>query len=149
MIDQKSFTYSEQPKKAEQNSASPSSNDSSFQDFIPGGKTECVIKQDCPESRQTLTPVSDINVGELILISGEEEMPQDIITVNDSDNASVESLLSLKLDSSNLDGAAASLSAVEQVKEINSGLRTKLKTLTSQHKEEKNKLQNQLQALTR
>lgn len=148
-VDQKLFNYVEESKKLDQNSASPSSNDSSFQDFDLTSRPECSTAAVPIEKLQILTPVSDNNVGELILISG-EEMPQEIIEVSECDDGLFESVPNIKLEGSVTDENVKMLvSTLEQLKEVNLGLKTKLVSLTVQHKEESSKLHSQLQALTR
>ncbi|KAL0272510.1 UNVERIFIED_CONTAM: hypothetical protein PYX00_005448 [Menopon gallinae] len=149
-VDQKLFNYVEESKKMDQNSASPSSNDSSFHDFDSTARPETSTASAAPvETMQVLTPVSDNNVGELILISG-EEMPQDIIEVGECDESLFETVPNIKLEGSvTEENVRMLLNMIEQLKEANLGLKTKMVSLKVQQKEENSKLQNQLQALTR
>lgn len=147
--DQKSFNFFDATQKPDQ--ISHSSNDSSFQDFDSASKTDFIYEEKPIDYRRTLIPLTDNNIGELIVITGEEEVPQDF-TVNcvDSDDDRSEKLLNVKFEEPiKAEDIETVLNALEEVKDVNSRLRTKLVSLAHQKKEENSKLQSQLQALTR
>lgn len=142
--DQKSFNFTETNKKLDQHSYS--STDSSYQEF-DSSKIDSIVEEKPVDVQTTLIPFNDNNVGELIVITAEEAVQE--ITA-DSDDERSDSVLNLKFKQPlKPEDYEAVLNSVEEVKDINSTLKTKLVSLANKKKEENTKLQNQLQVLTR
>ncbi|KAK6624967.1 hypothetical protein RUM43_005258 [Polyplax serrata] len=144
----KSFNVCDSTKTTDQ--ISNSSYDSSFLDFdCTTGKIESAVEEK-PANVRTLIPLNDSNVGELILITGEEVTPAFTVDCLDSDDERTASLLNVKFEEPvKAEDIETVLNSLEEVKDINSRLKTKLMSLAHQKKEENSKLQMHLQALTR
>ena len=142
--EQKSFDYFYPVKKPDQ--TSHSSNDSSFQDFDSISKIESIVEEKPVEVMRTLIPLND-NVGELILIS-EDQISQDVVDSDDEKEDNNFLNINFK-EPFKAEDIETVLNSLEEVKDINSRLKTKLVSLAQRKKEENSKLQSRLQTLTR